>query len=149
VRVTESFARDAAVGKNQTSMSKDKSPIRVVVADDEPDAVLALRLLLQGAGHEVCGVGSGRRALDAVRDFGADVLLLDIGMPGMSGYDIAQELRQRYGSAKPLLIAVTGRNSPSDKALTRSLGFDHHIAKPYDPNALLALIAGARSHGAR
>jgi len=77
------------------------------------------------------------------RDFDPDVALIDIGMPGMTGYEIAQEMRQRYGSAKPLLIAVTGRDSERDKALARSLGFDHHVTKPYDPNALLALIADA------
>jgi len=116
-------------------------PLRVVVADDEPDTVLSLRLLLEEEGHTVRGVGSGSEALSAVRDFGADVVLLDIAMPGMTGFAVAHTLRERYGSAKPLLIAITGRNVGSDRWLARSMGFDHYVAKPYDPNEVLALLS--------
>ena len=120
-------------------------PLRVVVADDNPDTVLSLRLLLEEDGHTVRGVESGYQALRAVRDFGADVVLLDIGMPGMSGFAVAHTLRERYGSAKPLLIAITGRNAGADRSLARSMGFDHYAAKPYDPDAVLALLASVRS----
>jgi DNA-binding response OmpR family regulator len=120
-------------------------PLRVVVADDNPDTVLSLRLLLEEDGHTVRGVESGYQALRAVRDFGADVVLLDIGMPGMSGFAVAHTLRERYGSAKPLLIAITGRDAGSDRSLARSMGFDHYVAKPYDPDAVLALLASVRS----
>ena len=119
-------------------------PLRVVVADDDPDTVLSLRLLLEEEGHTVRGVESGSQALSAVRDFGADVVLLDIGMPGMTGFAVAHTLRERYGSAKPLLIAITGRKVGSDRWLARSMGFDHYVAKPYDPNEVLALL-GSRS----
>src|SRR5436853_520382 len=115
-------------------------PLRVVVADDDPDTVLSLRLLLEEDGHTVRGVESGGEALNAVLDFGADVLLLDIGMPGMSGFAVAHALRERYGSAKPLLIAITGRKAESDRWLAGSMGFDHFVAKPYDPNEVLALL---------
>jgi CheY-like chemotaxis protein len=114
--------------------------LRVVVADDDPDAVLSLRALLEDEGYEVKTVTSGPQALDAVRDFGADVLLLDIGMPLMSGYEVARILRERYASAKPMLIAVTGRQSVQDKSLAHNTGFDHYVAKPYDPNQLLGLL---------
>jgi len=116
------------------------APIRVVVADDDPDAVLSLRALLEDEGYEVKTVTSGPQALDAVRDFGADVMLLDIGMPLMSGYEVARILRERYASAKPMLIAVTGRQSVHDKSLAHNTGFDHYVAKPYDPNQLLGLL---------
>ena len=72
-------------------------------------------------------------------------LLLDIGMPGMSGFAVAHTLRERYGSARPLLIAITGRNAGSDRWLARNMGFDHYVAKPYDPNEVLALLASVRS----
>ena len=114
--------------------------LRIVVADDDPDTVLSLRLLLEEDGHTVRGVESGNEALNAVRDFGADVVLLDIGMPGMTGFTVAHTLRERYGSAKPMLIAITGRSAGSDRALARSMGFDHYLAKPYDPNEVLALL---------
>ncbi len=114
--------------------------LRVVIVDDDPDTVLSLRLLLEQDGHTVRGVESGKEALAAVRDFGADAVLLDIGMPGMSGLAVAHTLRERYGSAKPLLIAISGRNAGSDRSLARSLGFDHYVAKPYDPDEVLSLL---------
>ena len=125
----------------------DRKPalrLRIVVADDDPDTVRTLRLLLEEEGHEVKSAGNGQAALDAVRDFGADVLLLDIGMPGLNGYEVAQKLRERYGSAKPTLIAITGRDSDADKSFARSTGFDHYVSKPYEPRKLLALLEERR-----
>jgi CheY-like chemotaxis protein len=115
--------------------------LRVLVADDEPDAVKTLTALLREEGHEVRGVHSGPGVLIGVRDFGPDVVLLDIGMPHVNGYQVARTLRERYGSARPLLIAVTGRPRPRDRTLAQLAGFDHHVAKPYDPEELLALLA--------
>jgi CheY-like chemotaxis protein len=130
-------------------MSERKSAprLRIVVADDDPDTVRTLRLLLEDQGHDVKTASDGPAALYAVRDFGADILLLDIGMPGMNGFEVAQKLRERYGSAKPTLIAITGRASASDRSFARSTGFDHHIAKPYEPQQLLALIERLVAHG--
>jgi CheY-like chemotaxis protein len=68
------------------------------------------------------------------------VVLLDIGMPKMSGYDVARTLRERYGSARPALIAVTGRAGETDRQQARAAGFEHHVAKPYQPGELLRLI---------
>jgi DNA-binding response OmpR family regulator len=114
--------------------------LRVVVADDDPDAVRSLTALLEDEGHEVLGVSRGRQAVKAIGEFGADVVLLDIGMPDMTGYDVAEALRKAYGSARPTLIAVTGRAAEGDKALARMVGFDHHVTKPYDPQELLRLL---------
>ncbi|TMH71523.1 MAG: response regulator [Betaproteobacteria bacterium] len=126
--------------------------LRVLVADDDKDAVASLMLLLQEEGHEVRGVYSGLAVLDKVRDFGPDVVLLDIGMPHISGYEVARALRERYASARPLLIAITGHSKPTDRTLAQLAGFDHHFAKPYDPKALLALLrasgAATRSRAA-
>lgn len=74
-------------------------------------------MLLEDEGYLVKAVSTGNQALAAVRDFAADVLLLDISMPDMSGYEVARTLRERYGSAKPALIAITARISPADKSL--------------------------------
>jgi CheY-like chemotaxis protein len=115
--------------------------LRILVADDDRDAVASLVLLLRHEGHEVRGVFTGHDVLDKVRDFGPDVVLLDIGMPHISGYEVARALRERYASARPVLIAVTGRDQPGDRNLAQLAGFDHHVVKPYDPNALLALLA--------
>ena len=113
---------------------------RILVADDDADAVLCLTELLRDEGYYVRGVHHGAEVLDAVFNFAPDVVLLDIGMPKMSGYDVARTLRERYGSARPVLIAVTGRAGDTDRQHARAAGFEHHIAKPYEPNALLRLI---------
>ncbi len=113
---------------------------RILVADDDTDAVLSLTALLREEGYAVRGVHRGAEVLDAVFNFAPDVVLLDIGMPQMSGYDVARTLRERYGSARPALIAVTGRAHETDRQQARAAGFEHHIAKPYEPVALLRLI---------
>lgn len=120
------------------------SQLRVLVGDDDPDAVKSLSALLREEGHEVRGVHTGLGVLAGVRDFGPDVVLLDLGMPHLSGYQVARALRERYASARPILIAITGHNRPSDRVLSQLAGFDHHIAKPYDATALLALLRPAR-----
>jgi CheY-like chemotaxis protein len=114
---------------------------RILVADDDKDTVLSLTALLREEGYEVRGVHRGSDVLQAVFNFAPDVVLLDIGMPLMSGYDVARTLRERYGSARPALIAVTGRAGESDRLQALAAGFEHHVAKPYEPRALLALLA--------
>jgi DNA-binding response OmpR family regulator len=110
------------------------------VADDERDQAMTLALLLADEGHEVREVYRGSEVLRAVRDFDPDVALIDIGMPGMTGYDAAREIRQVLSGTRPLLIAVTGWKQSSDRILAKLAGFDHHLAKPFDPQTLLALI---------
>ena len=117
--------------------------LRVLVADDDRDAVASLLELLEDEGHEARGVYTGLDVLDSVRDFAPDAVLLDIGMPHVTGWEVARELRVRYASARPVLIAVTGRNEPSDRNLSQLAGFDHHVSKPYDPDQLLALLLAA------
>lgn len=117
--------------------------LRVLVADDDRDTVASLEALLHDAGYQTCAVYHGRDVRAAIAQFAPHVVLLDIGMPGMSGYDVARELRQHYGSAKPVLVAVTAWTKSADKLMARSAGFDHHVGKPYDPNELLELIAKA------
>ena len=120
---------------------------RILVADDDRDAVLALTALLEHEGYEVRGVHHGADVLDAVFNFAPDVVLLDISMPRMSGYEVARQLRERYGSARPTLIAVTALTRTVDRAHAKAAGFEHHVAKPYEPNELLALIGALAGHG--
>jgi len=117
-----------------------KRRLRVLVADDERDQVATLAMLLADEGHEVREVYRGSEVLRMVRDFDPDVALIDIGMPGMTGYDVAREIRQIFGEHRPKLIAITGWKQSADRLLARLAGFDHHVPKPYDPTALLALI---------
>jgi len=115
-------------------------PLRVLIAEDDRDSAASLESLLQLEGHDTRCVYRGREVVGAARDFGCDVVLLDIGMPGISGYDIARIFRKTYGSAKPMLIAVTAWNRTPDQLMAKAAGFDHHFGKPYDPAQLLALL---------
>src|SRR4051812_15163169 len=114
--------------------------LRVLIADDDRDTVVTLATILQDEGHEVREAYRGSEVLRVVRDFDPDVALIDIGMPGMTGYDVAREVRQGFGGNRPLLVAVTGWKQSSDRILAQLAGFDHHLAKPFDPLELLALI---------
>ena len=116
------------------------SEARILVADDDQDTVLSLTALLRDEGYAVRGVHRGAEVLDAVFNFAPDVVLLDIGMPQMSGYEVARALRERYGSARPALIAVTGLTDSSHRRQAISAGFEHHVAKPYETRTLLRLI---------
>jgi CheY-like chemotaxis protein len=115
--------------------------LRILVADDDKDAVLSLSALLREEGYRVRGVHRGSEVLQAIFHFAPDVVLLDIGMPQMTGYEVARTLRERYGSARPALIAVTGRTGEDDRQQVRAAGFEHYVAKPYEPRALLRLVA--------
>src|SRR5262245_463132 len=116
--------------------------LRVLVADDNRDTVHTLAVLLQAAGHEVRTAYNGGDVMRIARLHRFDALILDIEMPEMSGYAIAQELRVlHYGTRSPLLIAISGKwINRSEKLLARTVGFDHHFEKPCDPCALLRLL---------
>ncbi len=114
--------------------------LRVLVADDDYDLVASLSTLLRDQGYEVRGVHHGGDVVESVAEFAPDALLLDIGLPQQSGYEIARVLRERYGSARPVIVAITGRNTPVDQRLSQMLGFDRHFTKPFDPKELLASL---------
>jgi CheY-like chemotaxis protein len=114
--------------------------LRVLIADDERDTVATLAAILEDEGHEVREVFRGSEVLRLAQAFDPDVALIDIGMPGMTGYDVAREMRERFGKDRPLLIAVTGWKQASDKILAKLAGFDHHLSKPFEPQTLLELI---------
>ena len=101
---------------------------------------MTLAALLIDDGHEVRELYRGSEVVRMVRDFDPDVALVDITMPGMSGYDAAREIRQEFGKNRPLLIAITGWKQSSDRILARLAGFDHHVPKPFDPKEILELI---------
>ena len=116
--------------------------LRVLVADDNRDTVLTLAALLRDEGHDVRTAYTGIDVMRIARLHRFDVVILDIEMPEMSGYAVAQELRTHYyGTQAPLLIAISGKwNRPSEKLLARVVGFDHHFEKPCDPGVLLRLL---------
>ncbi|AXK73390.1 response regulator [Lysobacter sp. TY2-98] len=114
---------------------------RVLVVDDNTDAALMLAALLELDGHDVRSAGSGDDALAVVDDFVPDIAFLDLGMPGMSGFELAGRLRADPRTATTRLIALTGWGRDEDRDRTQAAGFDAHLTKPVDPAALLGLLA--------
>jgi DNA-binding response OmpR family regulator len=106
--------------------------------------VASLLVLLRDEGHEVLGVRHGADVVESVGDFAPDALLLDIGLPSQDGYEIARLLRERYGSARPIIVAITGRTRPAERLLAEMAGFDFHFTKPFEPKELLATLSSLR-----
>ena len=115
-------------------------PRRIVVADDNEDSAQSFAMLLSFSGHEVRIAHDGEEALDAVRDFRPDVAFLDIGMPRLSGYEVAEAVRAEPWGRDVILIAVTGWGQADDKVRARSAGFDQHLVKPIDPSDVDRLL---------
>jgi two-component system CheB/CheR fusion protein len=124
-------------------MNTVTSPLRVLVVDDSEDTAESLRILASFWGHDVRVACDGLEALHQAEDFRPQVVLLDIGMPRMSGYKVAQALRHAPGLEEVLLIATTGYGSSADRQQTAEAGFDLHLLKPYSPEDLEHLLAEA------
>jgi PAS domain S-box-containing protein len=118
---------------------------RILVVDDNRDSAEALALLLATDGHEVEVAHDGPAALSTLQRFHAEVAIVDIGLPGMDGYVLAQCIRERIGDKAPLLYALTGYGREEDRALAAGAGFDRHMTKPVDPQVLLALLTREES----
>ena len=117
---------------------------KILVVDDNRDSAMSLSLLLELDGHEVRRAYDGVEALEIAEDFRPEITLLDIGMPRLDGYGAARELRRRDWARDSLLVALTGWGQQEDKRLAREAGFDHHMVKPVDPDALRRLLVEPR-----
>jgi CheY-like chemotaxis protein len=111
----------------------------VLIVDDNVDAARSLGLFLRRAGQVTEVAHDGAKALDAVGPFAPDVVLLDIGLPGMNGYDVARALR---GKTAAVLVAMSGYTREED---ARGADFNHYLVKPVNPDLLLGMLAGATS----
>jgi CheY-like chemotaxis protein len=120
----------------------------IVVADDSRDSAEALALLLTLKGHEARTAFDGEEAVAVAETFRPDVILLDIGMPKLNGYDACRLIRTRPWGRQVVLIAQTGWGQEEDRRRTEEAGFDGHLVKPVDPEALMRLLA-SRSAGRR
>lgn len=105
---------------------------RVLVVDDNVDAAQSLADLLEATGHLVRMAHDGPAALDAVQDFRADLVLLDIGLPGLTGLEVAKRIRQLPAHKNIVLAAMTGYGQEKDREHSRQAGFDYHLVKPTD-----------------
>jgi CheY-like chemotaxis protein len=123
------------------------SPRRVLVVDDNADAADSLAALLKLQGHETQAVYSGHEALERIESFRPHVALIDIGLPRMNGYELAQRLRARPDPAELRLVAITGYGQVEDRARAQAAGFDDHLVKPVDLRVLERAIAGIAPGG--
>lgn len=120
--------------------------LRIVVADDDRDTATTLALILRDEGHEVHTVLRGDDVLELCRLTRPDVVIADVNMPGMSGFAIARELRERHGTLAPLLVAVSGVwTKTADRLMGKAAGFDHYLLKPCEPRELLPLLEPLRT----
>jgi signal transduction histidine kinase/CheY-like chemotaxis protein len=115
--------------------------LKILVVDDNEDSAESMSMLLQCEGHDIGTAYCGETALRLAHSIRPDVVLLDIGMPGMLGYEVARRLRSSDESAHAMLIAVTGYGRESDVAKALAAGFDHHLVKPVDFDKLRSLLA--------
>jgi signal transduction histidine kinase/CheY-like chemotaxis protein len=114
---------------------------RVLIVDDNEDAAQSLEMILRMVGHDVRTAHDGEEAVVAAGEFQPHVVLLDIGLPQMNGYDVARQIRRQAWSAGTVLIAVTGWGQDEDRRRSHEAGFDHHLVKPVAPALILELLS--------
>jgi CheY-like chemotaxis protein len=119
--------------------------LRVLVVEDNADSATSLALLLRLQGHEVKIALDGPTGLQVAQDNWPDVVLLDIGLPGLDGYLVARGIGEHPGEKKPLLIAVTGYDRETDRQRSAEAGIDLHLVKPVDPVQLQGLLGRFRT----
>lgn len=120
-------------------------PRRVLVVEDQPDARDVLRLALQLAGHEVFDAADGPLGIETASRCQPDVAIIDIGLPGCDGYEVARQVRRTPDGQTIFLVALTGYGQPEDRRRAEEAGFDLHLVKPIDPAVLNALLSEGRS----
>jgi CheY-like chemotaxis protein len=136
-------AEPAPAPQKPAEVQVPAAPKHVLVVDDNKSAAEMLTLMLRMDGHEVRVAHDGPGALREARVWSPEVVLLDIGLPGMNGYEVARHLLGDNGAAHPLLVAMTGYGQEEDRRRSREAGFAHHLVKPVDPQELRNLLARA------
>jgi CheY-like chemotaxis protein len=116
---------------------------RVLVVDDNVDAAQMVAMLLQVLGHETAVEYDPLQALACAREGGFDAFVLDIGLPGMDGHELARQIRSLPGAARALFIALTGYGQQQDRDASKAAGFHYHFVKPADVDALAQALAGS------
>jgi len=135
--------------ERQADQLPSPSGKRLLIVDDNRDAADSLAVLLRLHGHEVRVAYSGMAALEMAKTYTPDAVFLDIGMPGMDGYQVARRLRQQPGLENVVLAALTGWGQKEDRRRTAEAGFDHHLVKPPEPKAMENVLAALKRSEAR
>jgi CheY-like chemotaxis protein/two-component sensor histidine kinase len=130
-----------ALAAAATAITRQEKSRRVLIADDARDGAAALAMVLERRGHEVHVAHDGLEALRLAGQVRPDIAFLDIGMPGLSGYEVALSIRRETWGRQMMLIAVTGWGQDDDIRNAHAAGFDHHFTKPMDPKRLRSIFA--------
>ena len=136
MQTDEPISPDPAI---ETTIAAGKC--RVLVVDDNLDAARMMTLRLKADGHEVRTVHDGETAIKTALRYRPDVMLLDIGLPGLDGYEVARQIRQEPTLQNIVLVAMTGYGQDSDRLQSREAGFDHHLVKPAETKSVQAILA--------
>jgi CheY-like chemotaxis protein len=129
------------VEQNTKCSGPSAKPLRILIVEDNRDAAKTLGLLMRRYGHEVTLAHSGTSAVEAAKRWGPDVVLCDLGLPEMDGFEVASILRQDPAMAAARLIAISGYGDDDDRQRSQAAGFDLHLIKPVDPAELQRLLA--------
>ena len=122
----------------------EDNPLQVLVVDDNVDAAEMIAMLLEAFGHRTATVHDGLEVVEATRHFKPDVILLDVGLPGINGYQAAALLREEALVDHTLMVALTGWGSDAHRRASHEAGFDVHLTKPVESSALLEVLELAR-----
>jgi two-component system, sensor histidine kinase len=141
VRLAQVSPSRDSIGGVQGSPERRARPRRVLLIEDNADAREMLRMMLELAGHVVYDAADGPRGLALLNALRPDAAIIDIGLPGMDGYEIAKRIRQEAHGRSMLLLALSGYEAPTESALLPETGFDHHLVKPVDPDQLTRLLS--------
>ncbi|HKA60884.1 MAG TPA: CHASE3 domain-containing protein [Methylomirabilota bacterium] len=139
--VDQGDGSDESIVPSAMAASGPAAARRILVVDDQPDSTDSLAMFLRLRGHEVQTAHDGPGALEEIARGRPEVVFLDLGLPGMSGYDVARQIRAQADTRDLRLVAITGYGTEADRVKSRAAGFDVHLAKPVDPQALDALLA--------
>jgi CheY-like chemotaxis protein len=137
-------AATATAGPASTTTAPP-APRRILVVDDNRDSAESLAMLLEVHGHQAFRAHDGLEAVEAATRLQPDVILLDIGLPTLNGYETARRIRERRGGKRPMLVALTGWGQEEDRRRSEEAGFDAYMVKPVDYRALEKMLAGADS----
>lgn len=131
------------VRKEPSAKKAGNSKKNILIVDDNPDQVSSLAMLLEDMGHKVHTAENGPDALETITKFKADIALIDIGLPGMDGYEIARRIREQPQFDETVLVAQTGWGQDEDRRRSKEAGFSYHLVKPIAPEELERIINGA------
>jgi PAS domain S-box-containing protein len=137
----ESPSREVPAVAPKTTGRNGKPASRILVVDDNADGAKGLARLLKLLGHDVRTASDGPEAIEAARAYRPDIVLLDIGLPGIDGYEVARRLREDERCRSSVIIAVSGYGQEEDRRRAREAGFDHHLVKPIDHDALISVLS--------